>query len=419
MSLPLAGVTVLDFTSFVAGPYCSMILGDLGADVIKVEAFPGGDTSRGFDPKINGESYCFSVINRNKRSLAIDLKSPEGLAIVTALAQKADIVIENFRPGVTTRLRIDQTTLRAINPGLVYCSLSGFGQTGPYSSKGGYDIIAQGMSGIMRMTGEPDGRPAKVGIAMNDIASGVTGLYGILGAYISRLRTGQGQYIETSLLEAGLAWSFWEIAAFFGAGEIPTPMGTRHRRTAPYQAYRTADGYVTVGANTEKAWLAFCETVVQRPDWARDSRFINNSLRVQNADALEALIETVFVTQPTAHWIARLDAAGIPAGPVYTFDQALADPHVQARGMIVEMDHPLMGRVKSFGSPVKSSGDLTDVRMPAPWLGQHSVEILRSLGRSEDEIQALLNKQVIFDQHPSGDQTPAPTHQSAEHKESQ
>ena len=206
MPLPLEGVTVLDFTSFVAGPYCSMILGDMGADVIKVEAFPGGDTSRAFDPKINGESYCFSVINRNKRSLAIDLKSAEGKKIVMALAKRADVVTENFRPGVAKRLGIDYESLKESNPGLVYCSLSGFGQTGPYSSKGGYDIIAQGMSGIMKMTGEPDGRPTKVGIAMNDIASGVTGLYAILGAYISRLRTGKGQYVETSLLEAGLVF---------------------------------------------------------------------------------------------------------------------------------------------------------------------------------------------------------------------
>ncbi|CAN1544506.1 CaiB Predicted acyl-CoA transferases/carnitine dehydratase [Burkholderiaceae bacterium] len=408
MPLPLEGVTVLDFTSFVAGPYCSMILGDMGADVIKVEAFPGGDTSRAFDPKINGESYCFAVINRNKRSLAIDLKSAEGKKIVMALAKRADIVTENFRPGVAKRLGIDYESLKELNPGLVYCSLSGFGQTGPYSSKGGYDIIAQGMSGIMAMTGEPDGRPTKVGISMNDIASGVTGLYAILGAYISRLRTGKGQYVETSLLEAGLAWSFWEIAAFFGSGELPLPMGTRHRRTAPYQAYRTADGYITIGANTEKAWQAFCDSVVAQPTWAADPRFVNNSERVKNADLLETLIEGVFQTQPTAHWVSKLDAAGIPAGPVYTFDQALSDPHILARNMIVEIDHPIMGKTKAFGSPVKSSGEFTKIRLPAPWLGQHTADVLNSVGLSEAEISALFDQNVVYDQYRDRSQVPYP-----------
>ncbi|NBO03616.1 MAG: CoA transferase, partial [Betaproteobacteria bacterium] len=233
MALPLEGVRVLDLTSVMAGPYCSMLLGDMGADVVKIESFPDGDTSRGFTPQIQGESYCFTVLNRNKRSLAIDMKSAKGLGIVQQLAKSADIVTENFRPGVVKKLGLDYERLCNDNRGLVYASMSGFGQTGPYASRGGYDIVAQGMSGIMMMTGEPGGRPAKVGIAMNDIASGVTALYAILGAYISRLRFGQGQYVETSLLEAGLAWSQWEFGAFFGAGELPGPMGTRHRRAAP------------------------------------------------------------------------------------------------------------------------------------------------------------------------------------------
>lgn len=399
MPLPLEGVTVLDFTTFVAGPYCSMILGDLGATVIKVENMPDGDTSRGLDPQIKGESYCFSVVNRNKSSLAIDMKRPEGKRVVMALAAKADIVIENFRPGVVDRLGVDYETVRQLNPTVVYCSLSGFGQTGPYRAKGGYDIVAQGMSGIMMMTGQPGDRPAKVGLSMNDIASGVTGLYAILGAYVSRLRWNTGQYIETSLLEAGLAWSFWEIAAFFGSGEVPAPMGTRHRRTAPYQAYRTRDGYVTVGANTQKAWVSFCDAVAGHPEWAADPRFLTNTLRVRNADALESLIEDVFRLNPTAHWVGLLDAAGIPGGPVYGFDQALADPHIKARKLVVESDHPIMGRVMAFGSPVKSSGEFAEIRRAAPWLGQHTAEILRSLGRSDDEIAQLFADGVVFDKY--------------------
>jgi len=393
----LEGVRVLDLTSVMAGPYCSMLLGDMGADVIKIESFPDGDTSRGFVPQIRGESYCFTVLNRNKRSLAIDMKSAKGRDIVQQLAKRADIITENFRPGVVKKLGLDYESLRSANPGLVYASMSGFGQTGPYAGRGGYDIIAQGMSGIMMMTGEPGGRPAKVGIAMNDIASGVTALYAILGAYISRLRSGQGQYVETSLLEAGLAWSQWEFGAFFGAGELPAPMGTRHRRAAPYQAYRTSDGYVTVGANNEKLWRAFCEQVCASPHWLSDPRYASNALRVQHADALQADIEAVFTSHPTAHWVEALDAAAVPGGPVYSYQQVFDDPHVKARAMVVEMEHPIMGTIKTFGSPVKSSGELVSIRRAAPWLGQHSEEIVRSLGIAEDEVKSLFDEAIIFD----------------------
>jgi crotonobetainyl-CoA:carnitine CoA-transferase CaiB-like acyl-CoA transferase len=374
-----------------------MLLGDMGADVIKIESFPDGDTSRGFVPQIRGESYCFTVLNRNKRSLAIDMKSAKGRDIVQQLAKRADIITENFRPGVVKKLGLDYESLRSANPGLVYASMSGFGQTGPYAGRGGYDIIAQGMSGIMMMTGEPGGRPAKVGIAMNDIASGVTALYAILGAYISRLRSGQGQYVETSLLEAGLAWSQWEFGAFFGAGELPAPMGTRHRRAAPYQAYRTSDGYVTVGANNEKLWRAFCEQVCASPHWLSDPRYASNALRVQHADALQADIEAVFTSHPTAHWVEALDAAAVPGGPVYSYQQVFDDPHVKARAMVVEMEHPIMGTIKTFGSPVKSSGELVSIRRAAPWLGQHSEEIVRSLGIAEDEVKSLFDEAIIFD----------------------
>jgi crotonobetainyl-CoA:carnitine CoA-transferase CaiB-like acyl-CoA transferase len=397
MALPLEGVRVLDLTSVMAGPYCSMLLGDMGADVIKIESFPDGDTSRAFVPQIRGESYCFTVLNRNKRSLAIDMKSAKGRDIVHQLAKRADIITENFRPGVVKKLGLDYESLRQHNSGLVYASMSGFGQTGPYAGRGGYDIIAQGMSGIMMMTGEPGGRPAKVGIAMNDIASGVTALYAILGAYISRLRSGQGQYVETSLLEAGLAWSQWEFGAFFGAGELPAAMGTRHRRAAPYQAYRTSDGYVTVGANNEKLWRAFCEQVCASPHWLSDPRYASNALRVQHADALQADIEAVFTSHPTAHWVEALDAAAVPGGPVYSYQQVFDDPHVKARAMVVEMEHPIMGTIKTFGSPVKSSGELVSIRRAAPWLGQHSEEILRSLGIAEDEIKSLFDEAIIFD----------------------
>ena len=397
MALPLEGVNVLDLTNVMAGPYCSMVLGDMGANVIKVENFPDGDTSRRFDPQVNGESYCFAVLNRNKQSLALNMKDARGKEVFRRLAARADIITENFRPGVVKRLGIDYDSVVQFNPGVIYASMSGFGQTGPYGSKGGFDIIAQGMSGIMMMTGAPGGRPAKVGIAMNDIASGVTALYGILGAYIGKLRSGQGQYLETSLLEAGLAWTQWEFGAYFGSGEVPTATGTRHRRATPYQAYRTQDGYVTLGASNEKLWRNFCTMVVGKPEWMSDPRYQTMALRLSNIDTLESEIEAVLTTMPTAHWVELLDLAEVPGGPVYRYEQTLNDPHVRAREMVVEIDHPIIGPMKTLGLPIKSTGDLTAIRKPAPWLGQHSAEVLRGIGYADDDIATLFDGGVVYD----------------------
>jgi crotonobetainyl-CoA:carnitine CoA-transferase CaiB-like acyl-CoA transferase len=407
MALPLEGVRVLDLTNVMAGPYCATVLGDMGADIVKIEAFPEGDTTRRFEPQVNGESYCFAVLNRNKKSLALDMKDPRGKEIVMKLAEKADIVIENFRPGVVKKLGIDYESFKARNPGIIYASMSGFGQTGPYGKKGGFDIIAQGMSGIMMMTGYPGGRPAKVGIAMNDIASGVTALYGILGAYIGKLRFGTGQYLETSLLEAGLAWSIWEFGAYFGGGEIPTATGTRHRRSAPYQAYRSKDGYVTLGASNEKLWTNFCTMVCGKPEWLTDPRFSTLALRLKNVDDLEREIEAVLTTQTTAHWVEKLDIAQVPAGPVYGFEQVMADPHIKARKMVVDIDHPKIGPMKTLGLPLKSTGDLTAIRKPAPMLGQHSEEVLREIGYSDAQIRTLFEEHVIFDSSRKAAESPA------------
>ncbi len=407
MALPLEGVRVLDLTSIMAGPYCTMVLGDMGAEVIKIENFPEGDGSRRFDPKVNGESYCFAVLNRNKKSVGLNMKDPRGKEAFMKLAAKADIITENFRPGVTKKLGIDYDAIAKSNPGVIYASMSGFGQTGPYGKRGGFDIVAQGMSGIMMMTGYPGGRPAKVGIAMNDIASGVTALYSILGAYIGRLRNGKGQYLETSLLEAGLAWTHWESGAYFGSGELPTATGTRHRRSTPYQAYKTKDGYVTVGGNNNKLWTAFCTSVCGKPEWLQDPRFNPLARRLENIDELEREIETVFATQPTAHWVEKLDAAGVPGGPVYTYDQILADPHIEARRMVVEIDHPRIGRMKSLGIPVKSTGELLAIRNAAPWLGQHSDEVLKELGYGGSEIAALYADGVLYDKYREESTAPA------------
>ena len=399
MALPLEGVRVLDLTNVMAGPYCTMVLGDMGAEVVKIENPPEGDTTRRFEPQVNGESYCFAVLNRNKKSLALDLKHPRGKEIALELAARADIVAENFRPGVVKKLGLGYEAIRARNPAVVYASMSGFGQTGPYGHKGGFDIMAQGMSGIMTMTGEPGGRPAKVGIAMNDIASGVTALSGILAAYIGRLKSGQGQYLETSLLEAGLAWSCWEFGAYFGSGESQLANGTRHRRSAPYQAYRTKDGYVTVGANNDKLWKNFATLVCRKPGWLADARFATQQRRLENADALEREIEAVFAPGTTAEWVEKLDAAEVPGGPVYRYDEALADPHVVARHMVEEIDHPKIGRMKMMGRPLKSTGELTAIRKPAPWLGQHSAEVLRDLGHAQADIDRLFAERVVYDRY--------------------
>jgi crotonobetainyl-CoA:carnitine CoA-transferase CaiB-like acyl-CoA transferase len=394
MPLPLEGVRVLDLTNVMAGPYCTMVLGDLGAEVIKLEN-PEGDSTRKFEPLTNGESYCFAVLNRNKKSICLDVKDPRGKEVLMKLAAGADIMIENFRPGVVKKLGIDYESVKKVNPSIIYASMSGFGQTGPYGHKGGFDIIAQGMSGLMMMTGYPGGRPAKVGIAMHDVACGVTTLYGLLGAYIGKLRHRQGQFIETSLLEAGLAWTIWEFGAYFGWGELPTATGTRHRRSAPYQAFRSKDGYVTVGASGDKLWKAFVLQVVEQPQWLEDPRFARNPLRVQNADALEQLIEAILVRETTAHWVAKLDAAGVPGGPVYTYDQTMKDPQVLHRRMVYDIDHPVIGPMKTLGLPVKSSGDLTTIRTPAPLLGQHSREILGRIGYTEADARSLIEQGVV------------------------
>ncbi|MFD1848799.1 CaiB/BaiF CoA transferase family protein [Oceanobacillus bengalensis] len=397
--LPLDGVKILDLTQFLAGPYCTMVLSDMGAEVTKIERFPGGDDSRRLGPFINDEGYPFAMPNRNKKSLALDLKSDKGKEIFHKLAEEADVIIENFRPGVVKKLGIDYETIEKKNPSIIYCSISGFGQTGPYSQKGGFDIIAQGITGLMRMTGEPNGKPAKVGIAINDIAAGATAIYSILGAYVHRLKSGEGQYIDTSLVDAGLAWTIWESAAYFGSGEVASATGTRHRRSTPYQSYQAKDGYVTVGAGNQKLWELFCKGVVNKPEWIDDPRYKTLMNRMDHIDELEQEIETIFVTETMEYWVDRLDKAGIPAGPVYTYDQTLNDPHVNARNMIVEMEHPKLGPIKTIGIPAKFSKTPLQIKSPAPWLGQHTTEKLIEAGYTEDEIVEMYENGIVYNKY--------------------
>ncbi|MGH3664854.1 MAG: CaiB/BaiF CoA transferase family protein [Egibacteraceae bacterium] len=397
MNLPLQGFRVLDLTRFLSGPYCTMVLADMGAEVVKVERFPEGDDSRRLAPKVAGESYPFTMPNRNKKSLALDLKSAAGVELFRRLAADADLVIENFRPGVTARLGIGYDTLKADNARLIYCSITGFGQTGPYTSRPGFDIIAQGVTGFMRMTGHPGDRPAKVGIAINDIAAGATALYAILGAHIHRLQGGEGQYIDVSLVDAGLAWTIWEAGAYFGSGELPMPTGTRHRRSTPYQAYRTADGYVTIGANNDRLWERLCEQVLDRPEWMTDPRYADLPARMDHVDDLEKDIEAVTTQHPTEHWIARLDAAGVPGGPVFTYDETLDNEHVRSRDMVVELEHPVIGKVHNLGLPAKMSATPLRIHSAAPLLGQHTAETLRDAGLDDAEIAELHDAGVVYD----------------------
>lgn len=395
MEQALNGMKVVDLSQVLAGPYCTMVLADMGADVIKVEKFPNGDDTRSMGPYINEESYMYMMVNRNKRGICLNLKTDKGLEVLYKLIKEADVFIENYRPGVTKKLGIDYDTLKALNPALIYCSISGYGQTGPYKDKGGYDIMAQGLSGLIDMTGEKNGKPVKVGIAIHDIAAAQTAIQSILSAYIYRLKKGTGQYIDVSLVDSGLAWTVWEAAAYFGKGEVPQRNGTAHRVSAPYQGFKTQDGFILIGAGNQKLWEKFCLQVVHKPQWLTDERFLTNSIRATNASQLELEIEKVLSKHPSSYWLDLLDTSGVPSGPIYSYDQTLNDEHILSREMIVDYEHPVAGSMKTLGFPAKFSETPGQFRTPAPLLGQHNKEILTELGYNEQETQSLLSSKVI------------------------
>ncbi|MEH7345642.1 CoA transferase [Bacillus sp. JJ1532] len=391
----LEGMKVIDLSQVLAGPYCTMVLGDMGADVIKIEKYPKGDDTRSMGHTIYEESHMYMMVNRNKRGMCLNLKSNEGRKILLDLIKTADVFIENYRPGVTKKLGIDYETLKEINPGLIYCSISGYGQTGPYSKKGGYDIMAQGMSGLMDMTGEKRGKPVKVGIAIHDIAAAQTAIQSILTAYIHRLKNGKGQYIDVSLVNAGLAWTVWEAAAFFGTGEVAKRNGTAHRASAPYQGYETKDGFILIGAANQKLWENFCLNVVDQPHWLEDPRYETVSLRTEHVDELEVEIEEILKQKDSAHWLKLLEENGIPSGPIYSYDQTLNDPHILEQEMVLQYEHPVGGQMKTLGFPAKFSETPGQLRMPAPLLGQHNKEILTELGYSDEDYEILKDKEII------------------------
>lgn len=387
--LPLNKLKVLDVSQIMAGPYCTMVLADMGADVIKVEKLKGGDDSRQMGPYVNDESTCFSQINRNKKSISLNLKDERARKIFYRLAADADVVVENYRPGVTQSLKIDYETLKEINPGIIYCSISGYGQTGPYSHRGGFDLVAQGMTGLMSMTGEKGGRPLKTGIAVYDIGAGITAVYSILAAYIHKMNSGEGQHIDIAIAECGLPWFTWEAAAYFAEGKVPEPTGWRHRVSAPYQAIKARDGYLMLGCANQRTWERFCQNVLEREDLLADERFLTNFDRGQHVEELEALLESIMAERDTAYWLECCDKAGVPAGPINDFAEAMQDEHYLARGMVQEMEHPVIGRMKTIGFPSKFSATPARIRSPAPLFAQHTDEVLLELGLSRDELGAL------------------------------
>jgi formyl-CoA transferase len=391
----LDGVRVIDLTQAMAGPFCSMNLADMGADVIKVEPPGTGESMRRPGPaQRHGHSGTFMAVNRNKRSLTLDLKQPEGVALMKRLVATADVFVVNYRAGVADRLGLGWDALRAVNPRLLYCAISGFGQTGPYAARGGYDLIAQGQSGIISVTGEEDGEPAKAGVPVSDLAAGLFGAYGILAALEHRDRTGEGQLVDTSLLEAALALTVWESTEYWTTGRVPGPLGSAHRLTAPYQAVRARDGYFTIGAGNDKLFAALCE-VLGRLELLHDPRFATPAGRLDNRKALIAEIEGVTSTRDRGWWLERLDSHGVPCGPINTYPETLSDPHTLARGMVVDLVHPGAGPIKALGIPVKLSDTPGAVDRPAPLLGQHTAEILAELGVGDADQAALRDKGVI------------------------
>jgi formyl-CoA transferase len=393
---PLYGIRVLDLTRVLAGPYCTMFLGDLGAEVVKIEEPGVGDDTRGWGPPFaGGESAYFLCVNRNKKSVTVDLKSKQGVWLVRRLAERADVLIENFRPGTMERLGLSEKDLRPANPRLIYASLSGFGADGPMRDAPGYDLIVQAWGGLMSITGQPDGEPTKVGVAIIDLVAGLMLGKSIAAALFSREKTGIGQKLDTSLLEAEVACLINVGSNYLIDGSIPRRWGNAHPSIVPYQTFKTADGYLVIGVASEGIWRRFCQAI-GRAEWADDSRFEKNSNRVENRPLLIGLLAEIFLGRSTDEWLKIFNSADVPCAPVQTVDQVFKAPQVLHREMLVEVEHPTAGTVPMAGIPVKFSATPASVRLPPPLLGQHTEEVLKSwLGMVDKEISELKRKTVI------------------------
>ncbi|WP_267355140.1 MULTISPECIES: CoA transferase [unclassified Methylobacterium] len=392
---PLAGMRVIELAHIMAGPVCGLMLADMGAEVIKVEKMDGDDTRRTVPPALEGESAAYMMMNRGKRGISLNLKDPDGIAVLRRLLKGADALIENYRGGTMERLGIGYATLREEFPELVYCSLSGFGRTGPYADRAGFDLVAQGMSGLMSVTGEGPGRPPmKCGPPVTDITAGILAAMGVLAAYSNRLRTGRGQAVDTSLFEAGITHTYWQSAIAMATGVAPGPMGSAHPLNAPYEAFETADGWITIGAANQTNWLRLLKAI-GADALAEDPRFALNRDRMANRQELAATLAPIFQAHSSAEWLTRLEADGVPAGPVLDVNAMHRDPQTRAREMVVEVDHPWVGPMKTLGLPVKFSDTPGRVHGPAPLLGEHSRAILAEAGYTADEIDSLITRGVV------------------------
>lgn len=383
---PLKGLKVLDCTHVIAGAWCSLLLADLGADVIKIEPLEG-ETTRGH-PKARFKA--FDYVNRNKRAIAVDMTTPAGADVIKRLAKGVDVFVENYRPGALNRMGLGYEDLAKVNPRLVYASVSGFGLTGPYSDRGGFDLIAQAMSGIMSFTGQPgDERPSAAGVPLSDLNAGLFAAFGVMAALRHRDATGQGQHVEASLLESAVAYTMWETGMYFSTGEVAKPNGSRHRLAAPYESLRTRDGWIVVGVNNDRLWKKLIDAL-GADDLAADPLFADGRSRLTNRDELEKRIEAIFATDDTAAWVEKLNAKGVPCGPINTIDQALADPQVEARGLLAEVDGRRFTR-----APLGFSKTPASVRTGVPAIGQHTREVLNAAGMSDRDIDTLAADGVL------------------------
>lgn len=386
---------VIDLSQIMAGPTCSMMLADMGADVIKVEKLPGGDDSRAYrEPRVNQVSAPFMIMNRNKRGIALNLKLARGRAILLRMLENADVLLENFRGGALEKLGLGYDVLSGANPGLIYCAISGYGRSGPYADKGGFDLIAQGFAGLMSVTGEPGGPPVKNGNPVSDINAGMLAALGITAAYVHKLKTGQGQIVDTSLMDAALQQTSWHAAVYFATGQSPGPAGSAHLLAAPYQAFQASDGWINIGGANQSNWERITE-VLGHPEWREDPRYATNSNRMANLGSLTAAMSSVLHARSRTDWLAAFDAAGVPAGPVHTIGEALSHPQTLARGMVVDLVHPQAGATKAIGCPIHFSETPTRIDRPAPMLGQHSRQVLREYRYSDAEIDGFVADGVI------------------------
>lgn len=392
---PLKGLSVVDLSQALAGPYCSLMLADMGAEVIKIEMPGKGDDIRRWGPPfLDGESTYFLCINRGKKSVTVNLKTPEGQEIVRKLASKADIFLENFRPGVVDKLRVGYSEIRKLNPRIIYCSISGFGQDGPYRDRPAYDLIVQGMGGLMSVTGEPDGPPVKVGVSITDIGAGMFGCYGILNALYHREKTGKGHFVDVSMLDCQVAWMSFLATGYLASGMVPNRLGSAHPSIVPYQAFRTKDIYITIGVGNESQWRSFC-TAIGAEHLVEDPRFGINAKRVANRVELIREIQNILETRDGEHWLSVLSKAEVPCGPIYTMDKVLSDPQVLHRQMVVAVKQQRIGKVRMPGIPVKLSETPGEISIPAPQLGEHNEEILGQLGYSASQIRGFKEKGII------------------------